>query len=211
MLGLKFVQRENGAKSAVLCRLATWAAARVLAASAGGAGSGTGTAGPPVDRDPAAGARPSAGRRPEGHCWNWRDTGFRHFGNEPADERRRTDGMAPLQRPGGLGKPDQGTGRGTVRDQTAAWKTSGARKPCHLAIAAYNLSCCWRRLGQLEKCELNTLRWRLFGRAAVWSQRRQTHAQTGRPRNCHTATGGEKCWPNSPRRQYCHAVGSLQA
>ena len=41
----------------------------------------------------------------------------------------------------------------------------------HLAIAAYNLCVLLqRRLGQLEKCELNTLRWRLFGRAAVWSR-----------------------------------------
>ncbi|HKI80575.1 MAG TPA: hypothetical protein VKA04_02935, partial [Pseudodesulfovibrio sp.] len=39
----------------------------------------------------------------------------------------------------------------------------------HLAIAAYNLCVLLQqRLGQLEKCELNTLRWRLFGRAAVW-------------------------------------------
>ena len=41
----------------------------------------------------------------------------------------------------------------------------------HLAIAAYNLCVpLLRRLGQLEKCELNTLRWRLFGRATVWSR-----------------------------------------
>lgn len=41
----------------------------------------------------------------------------------------------------------------------------------HLAIAAYNLCVLLqRRLGQLEKCELNTLRWRLFRRAAVWSR-----------------------------------------
>lgn len=41
----------------------------------------------------------------------------------------------------------------------------------HLAIAAYNLCVLLqRRLGQLEKCELNTLRWRLFSRAAVWSR-----------------------------------------
>ncbi len=39
-----------------------------------------------------------------------------------------------------------------------------------LAIVAYNLCVLLqRRLGQLEKCELNTLRWKLFGRAAVWS------------------------------------------
>ncbi|HEV2210268.1 MAG TPA: IS1380 family transposase [Verrucomicrobiae bacterium] len=43
----------------------------------------------------------------------------------------------------------------------------------HLAIAAYNLCVLLqRRLGQLEKCELNTLRWRLFSRAAVWSRAR---------------------------------------
>jgi hypothetical protein len=41
----------------------------------------------------------------------------------------------------------------------------------HLAITAYNLCVLLqRRLGQLEKCELNTLRWRLFSRAAVWSR-----------------------------------------
>jgi len=43
----------------------------------------------------------------------------------------------------------------------------------HLAIAAYNLCVLLqRRLGQLERCELATLRWRLFGRAAVWSRAR---------------------------------------
>lgn len=43
----------------------------------------------------------------------------------------------------------------------------------HLAVAAYNLCVLLqRRLGQLEKCELNTLRWRLFSRAAVWSRAR---------------------------------------
>ena len=42
----------------------------------------------------------------------------------------------------------------------------------HLAIAAYNLCVLLqRKLGQLEKCELNTLRWRLFSRAAVWSRK----------------------------------------
>jgi hypothetical protein len=41
----------------------------------------------------------------------------------------------------------------------------------HLAIAAYNLCVLLqRRLGQLEICQLNTLRWRLFARAAVWSR-----------------------------------------
>jgi hypothetical protein len=82
----------------------------------------------------------------------------------------------------------------------------------HLAIAAYNLCVLLqRRLGQLEKCELNTLRWRLFGRAAVWSRTR------GKPtlklavrgeanRNwCREMLGKLTAPPN------CHAVGSLQA
>jgi len=52
----------------------------------------------------------------------------------------------------------------------------------HLAIAADNLCVLLqRRLGQLEKCELNTLRWRWFGRAAVWRRARgQTHPQARR-------------------------------
>ena len=42
----------------------------------------------------------------------------------------------------------------------------------HLAITAYNLCVLLqRKLGQLEKCELQTLRWRLFSRAAVWSRK----------------------------------------
>ena len=42
----------------------------------------------------------------------------------------------------------------------------------HLVITAYNLCVLLqRKLGQLEKCELNTLRWRLFSRAAVWSRK----------------------------------------
>jgi hypothetical protein len=82
----------------------------------------------------------------------------------------------------------------------------------HLAIAAYNLCVLLqRRLGQLEKCELNTLRWRLFGRAAVWSR-------TGGKPTLRLAVRGEE-----PRHWWreilaklaappnCHAVGSLQA
>ena len=41
----------------------------------------------------------------------------------------------------------------------------------HMAIAAYNLCVLLqRRLGQLEQCQLQTLRWRLFTKAAVWSR-----------------------------------------
>ena len=82
----------------------------------------------------------------------------------------------------------------------------------HLAIAAYNLCVLLqRRLGQAETCQLNTLRWRLFRRAAVWSQ------TGGKPTLRMAVHGdGERLWwleilskltapPN------CNAVGSLQA
>jgi hypothetical protein len=82
----------------------------------------------------------------------------------------------------------------------------------HLAIAAYNLCVLLqRKLGQLENCQLNTLRWRLFSRAAVWSR-----AQ-GKPTLKLAVAGPEnRAWwqqilakltalPN------CNAVGSLQA
>jgi hypothetical protein len=82
----------------------------------------------------------------------------------------------------------------------------------HLAIAAYNLcALLQRRLGQLEKCELNTLRWRLFGRAAVWSR------AGGKP-TLKLAVRGQAEWSwwqeilaklTAPPN--CHAVGSLQA
>ena len=82
----------------------------------------------------------------------------------------------------------------------------------HLAILAYNLCVLLqRKLGQLELCQLNTLRWRLFSRAAVWSR-----AQ-GKP-TLKLAVRGEDnrnwfreilnkllAFPN------CNAVGSLQA
>jgi hypothetical protein len=68
----------------------------------------------------------------------------------------------------------------------------------HLAILAYNLCVLLqRKLGQLELCQLNTLRWRLFSRAAVWSQ-----AQ-GKP--FREILNKLLAFPN------CNAVGSLQA
>jgi hypothetical protein len=82
----------------------------------------------------------------------------------------------------------------------------------HLAIAAYNLCVLLqRRLGQLEKCELNTLRWRLFGRAAVWSQ-----AQ-GKPTLKLAVRGAtQRRWWREILNKLtafpnCHAVASLQA
>ena len=82
----------------------------------------------------------------------------------------------------------------------------------HLAIAAYNLCVLLqRKLGQLEKCELNTLRWRLFSRAAVWSRtagkptlrlaiREDEHRTWWRE-----ILGKLTAFPN------CNAVGNLQA
>ena len=82
----------------------------------------------------------------------------------------------------------------------------------HLAIAAYNLCVLLqRRLGQLEVCRLNTLRWRLFGCAAVWSRAQGTPtlrlAVRGQPARNWWRHILEKltALPN------CHAVESLQA
>lgn len=82
----------------------------------------------------------------------------------------------------------------------------------HLAIAGYNLCVLLqRRLGQLEKCELNTLRWRLFGRAAVWSR-------TGGKPTLKLAVRGEanRNWWREMLSKLtalpnCHAVASFQA
>ena len=81
-----------------------------------------------------------------------------------------------------------------------------------LAILAYNLCVLLqRRLGQLDRCELNTLRWRLFTRAAVWSRAQgKAHLRLAVPR------GKARLWwaavlakltgpPN------CNAVESFQA
>ena len=89
------------------------------------------------------------------------------------------------------------------------WATEAVH---HLAIAAYNLcALLQRRLGQLEHCQLQTLRWRLFTRAAVWSRRQ------GKPTLRLAVRGdAERRWwreilakitapPN------CNAVGSLSA
>lgn len=82
----------------------------------------------------------------------------------------------------------------------------------HLAIAAYNLCVLLqRRLGQLETCQLNTLRWRLFRRAGVWSR-------TGGKPTLRLAVHGEaerRWWREILSKltglSNCHAVGSLQA
>jgi hypothetical protein len=89
------------------------------------------------------------------------------------------------------------------------WATEAAY---HLAIAAYNLCVLLqRRLGQLARCELITLRWRLFTRAAVFS-----HAQ-GKPTLKLAVRGREArdWWVHLLEKltapPNCHAIGSLQA
>jgi hypothetical protein len=82
----------------------------------------------------------------------------------------------------------------------------------HLAICAYNLCVLLqRRLGQIERCELGTLRWRLFARAAVWSRAR------GKPTLKLAVRGDEaRSWWRQILEKLtappnCHAVESLAA
>ena len=82
----------------------------------------------------------------------------------------------------------------------------------HLAIAAYNLCVLLqRRLGQLEKCELNTLRWRLFGRAAVWSWAQGKPTLKLAVRGQNQRTWWREILTKLTVPPNCHAIGSLQA
>lgn len=82
----------------------------------------------------------------------------------------------------------------------------------HLAIAAYNLCVLLqRRLGQLEKCELNTLRWRLFSRAAVWSRARGKSTLKLAVRGQTHRTWWREILTKLTALPNCHAVASLQA
>ncbi len=82
----------------------------------------------------------------------------------------------------------------------------------HLAIAAYNLCVLLqRRLGQLEKCELNTLRWRLFGRAAVWSRARGKPTLKLAVRGQAPRTWWHEILTKLTALPNCNAVASLQA
>ena len=82
----------------------------------------------------------------------------------------------------------------------------------HLAIAAYNLCVLLqRRLGQLEKCELNTLRWRLFGRAAVWSRARGKPTLKLAVRDQAQRSWWHEILTKLTALPNCHAVASLQA
>jgi hypothetical protein len=79
--------------------------------------------------------------------------------------------VAALPRAGGFGEPDKELGEQFGIKRLCVQNFWGTEALHHLAITAYNLCVLLqRRLGQLAKYELNTLRWRLLGRAAVWSR-----------------------------------------
>ena len=67
------------------------------------------------------------------------------------------------------------------------------------AIGKVTLIQLQRRLGQLERCELSTLRWRLFARAAVWS-RAQGKPTVRQSKARKRASIGVKSSKNSPPR-----------
>jgi len=82
----------------------------------------------------------------------------------------------------------------------------------HLAIAAYNLCVLLqRRLGQLAKCELNTLRWRLFARVAVWSRARGKPTLRLAVRGAQARHWWREILTKLTAPPNCHAVGTLQA
>lgn len=82
----------------------------------------------------------------------------------------------------------------------------------HLAITAYNLCVLLqRRLGQLEKCELNTLRWRLFSRAAAWSRARGKPTLKLAVRRAEHRHWWREILAKLTALPNCHAVQSLQA
>jgi DNA-directed RNA polymerase subunit N (RpoN/RPB10) len=91
------------------------------------------------------------------------------------------------------------------------WATEAA---CQLAILAYNLCVLFQRhLGQTQKVELQTLRFRLFSRAAIFS-----HAQ-GRPTLKFAIPPPHRAWWRSLLEKLqsplppwnCNSVGSLAA
>ena len=82
----------------------------------------------------------------------------------------------------------------------------------HLAIAAYNLCVLLqRKLGQLEKCQLHTLRWRLFSRAAVWSRAQGKPTLKLAVRGAQTRSWWQEILEKLTALPNCNAVSSLQA
>jgi len=82
----------------------------------------------------------------------------------------------------------------------------------HLAILAYNLCVLLqRKLGQLELCQLNTLRWRLFSRAAVWSRAQGKATLKLAMRGKENRKWFREILNKLLTFPNCNAVGSLQA
>jgi len=82
----------------------------------------------------------------------------------------------------------------------------------HLAILAYNLCVLLqRKLGQLELCQLNTLRWRLFSRAAVWSRAQGKSTLKLAMRGKENRKWFREILNKLLTFPNCNAVGSLQA
>ena len=89
------------------------------------------------------------------------------------------------------------------------WATEAA---CHLAIAAYNLCVLLqRRLGQLGRCELVTLRWRLFTRAAVFSRAQGKATLKLAVHGKNARDWWLQLLEKLAAPPNCHAIGSLQA
>jgi hypothetical protein len=82
----------------------------------------------------------------------------------------------------------------------------------HLVIAACNLCVLLqRRLGQLEKCELNILCWRLFSRAAVWSRAQRKPTLKLAVRGQENRNWWQEILSKLAAPPNCNAVGSLLA
>lgn len=82
----------------------------------------------------------------------------------------------------------------------------------HLAIMAYNLCVLLqRRLGQMESCQLNTLRWRLFNCAAVWSRRAGKATVKLAVRGAPARQWWLEILAKLTAPPNCHAVDSFQA
>ncbi len=89
------------------------------------------------------------------------------------------------------------------------WATEALHQ---LAIVGYNLCVLLqRRLGQLGKCQLNTLRWRLFARAAVWSRAGGKPTLRLAVRGPETRSWWEQILAKLIAPPNCNAVASLQA
>lgn len=91
-------------------------------------------------------------------------------------------------------------------------KFGGTEALPHLAIAAYTLGGrLQRRRGQLEKCEWNTLRGRLFARAAVGSRRGGKSTLKLAVRGEEARRWGREIPAKRTAPPNCHAVAPLQA